>query len=150
MELFQVILLHLINIHLLMLHFDRSKAGGSLLWFLAFLLLIREIYLRLLQGLGLSLTLKRLLLKHVANQCFQIFEIKLFCFVNNICDLVHDVETTWPRLTANSIWKYLLKYESCPKKTAFCNFPGITLTSEKDFQILIAVNEAANRALGHT
>ena len=43
---------------------------------------------------------------------FLIFEIKLFCFVLAMSEVVHDADAIQGLMyTANSIWKSFLKYE---------------------------------------
>ena len=60
---------------------------------------------------------------------FFVFLKLIFCFVVAIFDLVHDVQAMHdPMLSANSIWKYFLKYECCQ---ANCSFRSISHISEK-------------------
>ena len=74
----------------------------------------------------------------------------LIIFVVFVSDRGQEVYYISPLLTGiNSIWK------SChARETSNCSFPGITHISEKDFQILFAVNigrvKSPHRALGNT
>ena len=65
-----------------------------------------------------------------------IFWGDLFCIFVAMSDLVHDVQTV-VHLTANSIWKSSLKYESCQANCKL-QFPVHHLYFKIDFQIVLS------------
>ena len=58
---------------------------------------------------------------------FIVFEIKSFCFVIAVCDLVHDVETILsPSFTSYSIWKYFAEIRVMPKLQFAVSWTSLT------------------------